>query len=72
MDFSDAINQVIYVAQALVLLGIAVRVIFCCIKLQHETQEAETYKKRIKNSFVIAIAVLLIFTIYDTILYYYH
>lgn len=52
----DIINGV----KIIIILGLTVRIVYCAVRLQYEQQEAEIYKKRIKNTLVIGVIVMVI------------
>lgn len=66
----DTIDKLSVCMQAIISVGIVMRIIFCCIKLTHEEDEAARYKKRIKNSVVMLIITQLIFPIKELLVSY--
>lgn len=67
----DTINELINVLQGVIIAGLTLRMIALCIRLQHDAEEAEVYKKRIKHNIVILIIVVCIVAIKTCIQSYY-
>ena len=66
----DTINVLCACVQIILSAGIIMRIIFCCVKLTHEEEEAGRYKKRIRNCAIILVIAQLIFPIKDLLIYY--
>lgn len=67
----ETINTLCVSVQAIISAGLVMRIIFCVIKLSHEEDEAPRYKKRIRNSVVMAIIAQLIFPVKEMLTYYF-
>ncbi len=67
METLDALSNVM---QGLILAGLALRVIICAIKLQHEEEEQSRYKKRIRNCIIAAVITELVYVIKNLLVSY--
>lgn len=67
----ETINALCTSVQIIISAGLAMRIIYCAIKLTHEEDEAPRYKKRIRNSIVMVIIAQLIFPIKEMLVYYF-
>lgn len=66
----ETLNNLSRVLQGLIFAGLAMRVVFCMIKLTHEEEEQARYKKRIRNCAIAAVITQLIFLIKDLLIGY--
>lgn len=66
----ETLNNLSRVLQGLIFAGLAMRVVFCMIKLTHEEGEQARYKKRIRNCAIAAVITQLIFLIKDLLIGY--
>lgn len=66
----NTINELSYLLQGLILAGLGARVIYICVKLTHEEDEAARYRKRLKNTIVFAVISQLPFVVKDIIVGY--
>lgn len=67
----ESINQLSYVLQYAILGGLGARIVYICIRLTHEDEEAARYKKRLRNTVIFAIISQLPFVIKDIIFSYF-
>lgn len=67
----DEINTLCICLQAIISAGLVMRIIVCAIKIPHDEDEAPRYKKRIRNSIVMAVIAQLIFPIKEMLTYYF-
>ncbi len=67
----EQLDELMKWLQTITLSIFALRAVYCCIKLTHEDEEAARYKKRLRNTIIISIIVVLIFQIADIINSYY-
>lgn len=59
----DTINSIVIAMQAIIGVGLATRIVYCCVKINTDPREAEDYKHRIKNSIQIGVIVAIISSI---------
>lgn len=67
----EEINTLCICLQAIISAGLVARIIVCMVRLAHEDDEAPRYKKRIRNSIVMAVIAQLIFPIKEMLTYYF-
>ncbi len=67
----STLYQIINWMQGALLLGFAVRIAICCIKLAHDEDEKVQIKKRIKNTIVAAVIVTVITSIRTLVEFYF-
>ncbi len=67
----ESINQLSYVLQYAILIGLGARIVYICTRLTHEDEEVARYKKRLKNTLIFAIISQLPFVIKDIIFSYF-
>lgn len=56
----ETINSIILAFQAIIAIGLGLRIVYCCVKMQTNPNELEDYKQRIKNTIQIGIVVAII------------
>ncbi len=67
METLDALSNAM---QGLILAGLAMRIVYCCVKLQHEEEEQARYKKRIRNCVIAAVITELVYVIKNLLVSY--
>lgn len=67
---TEQIDQLSRTLQALITIGLGMRIVYIFIKLTHEEDEAARYKKRLRNTFIFAVLAQIPFVVRSILVSY--